>query len=148
MALTLMESQNREGQLQSTTPQSTRWSNLADDNQEEITEQECNIDDVYKTMDEINEQTENMKQIQNALSPSIGAAANFDEVLPFSTELEELEGIELDEQLLQLAITTPVASEYVPAGRQPTRPIAQKRTTKEEEFAVFYDCEEEFAALQ
>jgi len=39
-----------------------------------------NIDDVDKTMDEINEQTENMKQIQEALSTPIGAAADFDEV--------------------------------------------------------------------
>lgn len=39
-----------------------------------------NIDDVDKTMDEINEQTENMKQIQEALSNPIGAAADFDEV--------------------------------------------------------------------
>ncbi|MBA0699962.1 hypothetical protein Goari_001553, partial [Gossypium aridum] len=38
-----------------------------------------NIDDVDKTMDEINEQTENMKQIQDALSTPIGAAADFDE---------------------------------------------------------------------
>jgi hypothetical protein len=40
-----------------------------------------NIDDVDKTMDEINEQTENMKQIQEALSTPIGAAADIDEVL-------------------------------------------------------------------
>ncbi|XP_050910042.1 vacuolar protein sorting-associated protein 32 homolog 2 [Lathyrus oleraceus] len=40
-----------------------------------------NIDDVDKTMDEINEQTENMKQIQEALSTPIGAAADFDEVI-------------------------------------------------------------------
>jgi hypothetical protein len=39
-----------------------------------------NIDDVDKTMDEINEQTENMKQIPEALSAPIGAAADFDEV--------------------------------------------------------------------
>lgn len=32
-------------------------------------------------MDEINEQTENMKQIQEALSAPIGAAADFDEVV-------------------------------------------------------------------
>lgn len=31
-------------------------------------------------MDEINEQTENMKQIQEALSAPIGASADFDEV--------------------------------------------------------------------
>ena len=43
-----------------------------------------NIDDVDKTMDEINEQTENMKQIQEALSAPIGAAADFDEVTSIS----------------------------------------------------------------
>lgn len=31
-------------------------------------------------MDEINEQTENMKQIQEALAAPIGSAADFDEV--------------------------------------------------------------------
>lgn len=31
-------------------------------------------------MDDINEQTENMKQIQDALSAPIGAASDFDEV--------------------------------------------------------------------
>ncbi|ONI33314.1 hypothetical protein PRUPE_1G416300 [Prunus persica] len=38
------------------------------------------IDDLEKTMDEINDQTESMKQIQEALSAPIGAAADFDEV--------------------------------------------------------------------
>ena len=33
-------------------------------------------------MDEINEQTENMKQIQEALATPIGAGTDFDEVLP------------------------------------------------------------------
>lgn len=42
-----------------------------------------NIDNVDKTMDEINEQTENLKQIQEALSAPIGAAADFDEVFFF-----------------------------------------------------------------
>jgi hypothetical protein len=32
-------------------------------------------------MDEINEQTENMKQIQDALSTPLGASADFDEVI-------------------------------------------------------------------
>lgn len=38
------------------------------------------MDDVDNTMDEINEQTENMKQIQAALAAPMGAAADFDEV--------------------------------------------------------------------
>ena len=44
-----------------------------------------NIDDVDKTMDEINDNMENMRQIQDLLSAPIGAASDFDEVcLPVS----------------------------------------------------------------
>lgn len=39
-----------------------------------------NIDDVDKTLDTINEQTENMKQIQDALSQPSALAADLDEV--------------------------------------------------------------------
>ncbi|KAL0330736.1 UNVERIFIED_CONTAM: Vacuolar protein sorting-associated protein [Sesamum angustifolium] len=84
-----------------------------------------NIDDVDKTMDEINEQTENMKQIQEALSTPIGAAADFDED-ELEAELEELEGAELEEQLLQPATTAPAAPVRVPAGRQPVKKVADE----------------------
>ncbi|KAF9662453.1 hypothetical protein SADUNF_Sadunf18G0054800 [Salix dunnii] len=89
-----------------------------------------NIDDVDKTMDEINEQTENMKQIQEALSTPIGSAADFDED-ELEAELEELEGAELEEQLLQPATTAPApaAAVHVPAGK---KPISQRRTAEEE----------------
>lgn len=40
-----------------------------------------NIDYVDKTMDEVNEQTENIRQIQEALAAPIGSGADFDEVL-------------------------------------------------------------------
>ncbi|KAK7245500.1 hypothetical protein RIF29_40346 [Crotalaria pallida] len=94
----------------------------------------------YAIMDEINEQTENMKQIQEALSTPIGAAADFDEVDfclcyylflidKLEAELEELEGAELEEQLLQPATTAPAA----PTGRQPTRPVPTKQLTPEED---------------
>lgn len=95
-----------------------------------------NIDDVDKTMDEINEQTENMKQIQEALSTPIGIAADFDED-ELEAELEELEGAELEEQLLQPATMAPAAPLHnVPAGRQPTRPTPQKNTAEEDELAA------------
>ncbi|MBA0852136.1 hypothetical protein Goshw_001731 [Gossypium schwendimanii] len=94
-----------------------------------------NIDDVDKTMDEINEQTENMKQIQGALSTPIGAAADFDED-ELEAELEELEGAELEEQLLQPATTAPAAPVQVPASSQPARPVPQKRTAEEDELAA------------
>ncbi|RRT75784.1 hypothetical protein B296_00008302 [Ensete ventricosum] len=94
-----------------------------------------NIDDVDKTMDEINEQTENMKQIQEALATPIGAAADFDED-ELEAELEELEGAELEEQLLQPATTAPAAPVHVPAGRVPARPVPQKNTAEEDELAA------------
>ncbi|KAL0407732.1 UNVERIFIED_CONTAM: Vacuolar protein sorting-associated protein [Sesamum radiatum] len=75
-----------------------------------------NIDDVDKTMDEINEQTEN---IQRAKQDELEA------------ELEELEGAELEEQLLQPATTAPAAPVRVPAGRQP----AQKVQNDDDELA-------------
>jgi charged multivesicular body protein 4 len=95
-----------------------------------------NIDDVDKTMDEINEQTENMKQIQEALATPMGAAADFDED-ELAAELDELESEELESQLLQPATTAPpLPSVPVPAGRQPARPVPQKRTAEEEELAA------------
>ncbi|GAB2219696.1 hypothetical protein Droror1_Dr00007333 [Drosera rotundifolia] len=94
-----------------------------------------NIDDVDKTMDEINEQTENMKQIQEALAAPIGAAADFDED-ELEAELEELEGAELEEQLLQPATTAPAAPVQLPAGRQPARLVPQRRTEEEDELAA------------
>ena len=51
-------------------------------------------------------------------------------------ELEELEGAELEEQLLQPATTAPAAPvQYIPTGRQPARPAPQKNTTEEDELA-------------
>ncbi|XP_054787339.1 vacuolar protein sorting-associated protein 32 homolog 2-like [Prosopis cineraria] len=95
-----------------------------------------NIDDVDRTMDEINEQTENMKQIQEALATPIGASADFDED-ELEAELEELEGAELEEQLLQPATTAPAAPVQVPAGRQPAHPVPpQKQTAEEDELAA------------
>ncbi|CAN8271070.1 unnamed protein product [Cochlearia groenlandica] len=95
-----------------------------------------NIDDVDKTMDEINEQTDNMKQIQELLSAPFGSAADFDEdeLEAELEELEELEGEELEEQLLQ-----PIKQPLVQEGKQHARPIPQKQQTADED---------ELAALQ
>ncbi|URD97950.1 Vacuolar protein sorting-associated protein 32 [Musa troglodytarum] len=100
-----------------------------------------NIDDVDKTMDEINEQTERMQQIQEALSAPIGAAADFDED-ELEAELEELEGVELEEQLLQTATTAPAPAPapalpvQVPAVGLPTQPVPHKNTTEADELAA------------
>lgn len=94
-----------------------------------------NIDDVDKTMDEINEQTENMKQIQEALSAPIGAAADFDED-ELEAELEELEGAELEERLLEPAQPVPAPVHTVPSGRQQVRPSPQRNTAEDDELAA------------
>ncbi|KAL6564981.1 hypothetical protein OROMI_016431 [Orobanche minor] len=117
-----------------------------------------NIDDVDKTMDEIvrklinisyfliggvggvgvveiNEQTENLKQIQEALATPIGAAAYFDED-ELEAELEEFECAELEEQFLQPASTAQAAQVQAPAGRVPARPAPQKRNEEEDEIAA------------
>lgn len=88
------------------------------------------MDDVDNTMDEINEQTENMKQIQAALATPMGSAADFDED-ELEAELDELEDAELEEELLKP--TAPVAPIQIPTGRQSARPAPQKRTAEEEE---------------
>ncbi|CAM6086725.1 unnamed protein product [Calypogeia fissa] len=96
-----------------------------------------NIDDVDKTMDEINEQTENMKQIQEALSTPIGAAADFDDD-ELEAELEELEGAELEEELLRPATTPSTPLPPVPTHTRPapTPPQRQPANTEDDELAA------------
>ncbi|KAF7847629.1 hypothetical protein BT93_L2775 [Corymbia citriodora subsp. variegata] len=90
-----------------------------------------NIDDVDKIMHEINEQTKNIKQIQEASSTPIGAAPDFDEG-ELEAELEEQEGAELEEQP---ATTAPAAPVHVPTGPHPAHPVPQ-RTAEEDELAA------------
>ncbi|KAG4949750.1 hypothetical protein JHK82_042972 [Glycine max] len=59
-----------------------------------------------------------MKQIQEALSTPIDAATDFDED-ELEAELEDLEGVELEEQLLQPTTRAPAALVHVPAGCNP-----------------------------
>ena len=51
-------------------------------------------------------------------------------------ELEELEGAELDELLLQPGTTAPAAPVPMRAGRQPVRPARQNNTAEEDELAA------------
>lgn len=98
-----------------------------------------NIDDIDKTMDEVNENTENLKQIQEALATPIGSAADIDED-ELEAELEELEGAELEEQLLQPASTAP--STQIPAVTASQRPVpipqrtAPQSRTEDDELAA------------
>ncbi|XP_057478864.1 vacuolar protein sorting-associated protein 32 homolog 2-like, partial [Actinidia eriantha] len=94
-----------------------------------------NIYDVDETMDEINEQTENMKQIQEALSAPIGAAADFNED-ELEAELEELEEKELENRLFaSLPQLLPAAPQHVPEAKVPARPAPRKNKDDEDELA-------------
>nr|XP_043606035.1 vacuolar protein sorting-associated protein 32 homolog 2-like [Erigeron canadensis] len=97
-------------------------------------QKEVKIVDVDKTMDEINEQTESMKQIQEALATPLGTAADFDED-ELEAELEELQGLELEDKLLQPATKAHESAFHAPAGKQPAR----RQTSPDED---------EIAALQ
>ncbi|GLJ24746.1 hypothetical protein SUGI_0473050 [Cryptomeria japonica] len=105
------------------------------------------IDDVDKTMDEVNEQTENMKQIQEALSVSSSVADLDDDDL--EAELEDLDGTELEQQLLRpsttaTAMPTPAAPMPTPAipatkeqaWRAPQKISQQKAAAEEDELAA------------
>ncbi|KAL6641996.1 hypothetical protein ACP70R_020177 [Stipagrostis hirtigluma subsp. patula] len=61
-------------------------------------QQSLSIDDIENAIEEANEHTESMKQIQEALASPIGASADFDED-ELEAELEDLEEEELDEEL-------------------------------------------------
>ncbi|ERN04318.1 hypothetical protein AMTRI_Chr08g210540 [Amborella trichopoda] len=88
-----------------------------------------NVDDIDKTMEEVNEHTENMKQIQEALAAPIGAAADIDED-ELEAELEELEGAELEEELLQPTGSVPAVQR--PAANLPQRAAPLQSTSNEE----------------
>ncbi|CAL5227368.1 g10318 [Coccomyxa viridis] len=76
---------------------------------------EMKITDVDQVLDEINEQTDQMQQIQDAMAQPIGPAADVDED-ELMGELENLESEQLDDQLLEPA--------PVPTAR-PAQPQAQ-----------------------
>eukprot|EP00252_Welwitschia_mirabilis_P009757 TRINITY_DN2261_c0_g1_i1.p1 TRINITY_DN2261_c0_g1~~TRINITY_DN2261_c0_g1_i1.p1 ORF type:complete len:224 (+),score=85.67 TRINITY_DN2261_c0_g1_i1:241-912(+) len=102
-------------------------------------QKKMNIDDIDKTMDQVNEHTENLKQIQEALATPIGAAADIDED-ELEAELEELEGEDLEEQLLQPAnmapsANTPASVPQKPVSAPPQRP-SQARNEEEDELAA------------
>lgn len=74
---------------------------------------EMKINDVDSVLDEINEQTDQMQQIQDAMAQPIGAAADLDED-ELLGELEELESQQLDSELLAPA---PAPTAKVPAAK-------------------------------
>ncbi|KAM0941646.1 putative Snf7 family protein [Dioscorea sansibarensis] len=95
------------------------------------------INSVDKTLDEINEQTENLKLVQDALSAPIGAAADFDDD-ELEMELEELDALGFeDDRTLSPVTTVPTAPvSGVPEKSQPTRPTPQKDSTEVDELTA------------
>ncbi|PKA51168.1 Vacuolar protein sorting-associated protein 32 like 1 [Apostasia shenzhenica] len=63
-------------------------------------QKKLSVDEIDKAMQQVDEQSENMKQIQEALAAPVGSAADFDED-ELEAELEDLEEDELKHELLQ-----------------------------------------------
>lgn len=89
-------------------------------------QQSLSIDDIENAIEEANDQTENMRQIQEALATPVGASADFDED-ELEAELEDLEEQELDEELPepppQMASVVPSAS--ATTSSQPATDLAE-----------------------
>ena len=76
---------------------------------------DTNIDDVDKVMDDINEQSEKMRQVQEALGQPVGYSADLDED-ELDAELAELEAEDLEQEL---ALDEEVAAKPVPVAARP-----------------------------
>uniref|UniRef100_I1QX89 Charged multivesicular body protein 4b n=1 Tax=Oryza glaberrima TaxID=4538 RepID=I1QX89_ORYGL len=87
--------------------------------------QSVSIDDIENAIEEANEHTENMRQIQEALATPIGASADFDED-ELEAELEDLEEEELDHELPEPPQTTRMEpSARVTTSSQPANDLAE-----------------------
>eukprot|EP00899_Mesostigma_viride_P007064 jgi/Mesvir1/16359/Mv18107-RA.1 len=101
-------------------------------------QKQTNIEDLDKTMDDIQEQTDNLKQMQDALGQPLANDIDEDEL---EAELQELEAQDLDERLLSPAEVLPSRPAKVPAQPAqalpsvPAKPVAAKpkKTAEEEE---------------
>jgi len=78
-------------------------------------QRDTNIDDVDKVMDDINEQSEKMRQVQEALGQPVGYSADLDED-ELDAELAELEAEDLEQEL---ALDEEVAAKPVPVAARP-----------------------------
>eukprot|EP00887_Chlorella_sp_A99_P001440 scaffold8.g1440.t1 len=107
-------------------------------------QKEMRIGDVDRVLDEINDQTDQMRQIQDAMGQPIGAAADLDED-ELLGELEDLEATELDTQLLEPA---PVPASRIPAAAVPELPAVPAGAPKPKQPIARTPEEEELAALE
>jgi charged multivesicular body protein 4 len=102
---------------------------------------ETNIDEVDKVMDDINEQSEKMRQVQEALGQPVGYAADMDED-ELDAELAELEAEDLEKELGLEEDVAAVQPARVAARREtpaapamPSVPVAVARKTIADEDA-------------
>lgn len=99
-----------------------------------------NIDNVEQVMDEINEHTDNMRAVNDALAEPFGISADFDEA-ELDAELNELEALELDQALLQpVAPAMPAMPHAMPSMAMPSvpsgPPVAARPTKTAEELEL------------
>jgi len=102
---------------------------------------ENKIEDVDKVMDEINEHTDNMRAIQDALGTPLSNSVDEDDLLAELAELEEMqeeeEAREFDAQLLAPAVPTTKAGARLAVKPVPVSlPMAPARSAEEDELAA------------
>lgn len=91
---------------------------------------EMKMENVDQVLDDINDQADQLRLVQDALNNPLGAAADLDED-ELLNELEELEAEDLDTQLLEpAAVPTTVQARPQPARAQAT-PAAPVKTPEE-----------------
>uniref|UniRef100_A0A0E0J644 Charged multivesicular body protein 4b n=1 Tax=Oryza nivara TaxID=4536 RepID=A0A0E0J644_ORYNI len=86
--------------------------------------QSVSIDDIENAIEEANEHTENMRQIQEALATPIGASADFDED-ELEAELEDLEEEELENDLPEPPQRTSMEPSARVTTTQPANDLAE-----------------------
>jgi hypothetical protein len=99
---------------------------------------ETKIEDVDATMDAISEQTEQMRQVQEALGQPVGFAAELDED-ELEEELAELDALDVEDKLLDSELARELEEEpAMPSVPLPSVPAP----------AIAADEEAELKALQ
>lgn len=93
------------------------------------TMKEMKIEKVDQIFDDINEQNDQMREIQEALGQSLGPAADMDEE-ELLAELEEMEAEQLDAELMEPAVPTMKVDAGLPSV--PTGKISAPAKTQEE----------------
>jgi len=84
---------------------------------------ETRIEDVDATMDVINEQTDQMRQVQEALGQPVGFAAELDED-ELEEELKELDALEVEDSLLDRELAKELEEPAMPSVPLPSVPVA------------------------